>query len=380
MKNMKKSLVVFGTIAIALMVMSTVTAVPELQSEPVIEYVENQEQYEIDSQAQSNLKTILQNFYMSYFASEEFCDFINDEQTQELVSDLWEMAPTLVSYLNIGLNNANLMIYLTETSVENQVISNTNLGTSNEMNVFVSEVLNIFDNTMVTSVVTEPLNMGLEEVLNEQTSELTIDGEQATILDYGNYLTGDLRAIYYELKTTHQSPQFIELKNTISSHSLVVQLGQILDLNDLEALIGLLVYASAVIILIIDFWIEWGGAITYIPAYACAVAWSILFALAIVVLISPLLLPEAYFASMQFCSECIQAVFGVDSWEDLWTIFGILAPLILICVIGFCLLASIFVAIAMIGQYLPEIAQWIIYEWDYMYREFYGMGHPPNIP
>ena len=43
MKNVKKNIIIFGTVAIALMMVSTVTAVSEVQSKPVMDQIQQKE-------------------------------------------------------------------------------------------------------------------------------------------------------------------------------------------------------------------------------------------------------------------------------------------------------------------------------------------------
>ena len=46
MKNMKKSIIIFGAVAITFLMVSSVTAVPQVSSQPLVEQIEKTEQKE----------------------------------------------------------------------------------------------------------------------------------------------------------------------------------------------------------------------------------------------------------------------------------------------------------------------------------------------
>jgi len=106
MKNVKKSIILFGAVAIALLMVSTVTAVPQVNSEPVMDYVEQIEQLQellddfgedldyinIDSfllhLESTEVVNIIEEEVLALFMSTEFAELMHEDEIQNyLYSD-----------------------------------------------------------------------------------------------------------------------------------------------------------------------------------------------------------------------------------------------------------------------------------------------------
>ena len=183
MKKIKKYIVGFGAVFIALLLISSATAVPHTQSEPLNNYIEKQED-SINFYPLMNID--LEEFaqlFLDYYSNEDFINFITDSQTENLISQLMDMSPTLLEYLRNEIDDKSIDIN------KESVNLNVNEESSNLFKSSISE-----GNT-ITTLESQNLNMQVSEPLGEIDAEFYV--------------------MTKELKTIFKSEQFVSLKNTV---------------------------------------------------------------------------------------------------------------------------------------------------------------------
>jgi hypothetical protein len=188
MKKIKKNIISIGAVFIALLLVSSVCAVPNTQSEPLNNYLELQEEnlnfyplMNVDSEEFAEL-------FSDYYSSMDFISFITDSQTENMVSQLMDMAPTFLEYLRNEIDKKS-----NEMNMES-----VDLKVNEEMsNLFKSSIPE--ENTLI-SLNSQNLNMQVSEPL------------KAIDLEY--YVMAN------ELKSIYESEPFESIKNTVYEHLL----------------------------------------------------------------------------------------------------------------------------------------------------------------
>ena len=95
MKNVKKSIMIFGAIAIAFLIVSSATAVQQVNSEPIIENIEKISEQEEDNlffdvDEITDLNEILELIdgegFIEYFVSDEFINLMNSQAVINIIN------------------------------------------------------------------------------------------------------------------------------------------------------------------------------------------------------------------------------------------------------------------------------------------------------
>jgi len=204
MKKIKGCILSIGAVFIALLLISSATAIPQTQSEPLNNYIEKQEEsISLYPLININLEEFAQLF-SDYYSSEEFINFITDSQTETLISQLMDIAPTLLEYLRNEINeksneinqeSANLKVNEESRNLFKSSVSDENIITtlkSQNRNLFKSSVL---EENIITTLKSQDLNMQVSEPLQGINAEFYV-------------MARELKAIYV-------STQFVTIKNTV---------------------------------------------------------------------------------------------------------------------------------------------------------------------
>lgn len=196
MKDIKKSIIVFGAVAIALLIVSSVTAVGQVYSEPVMKNIESEKQKEIiANQLETMWNQLLeeeslvaefqensaidpfQDFedlfdmegFVSYITSDDFIDLLNNNYNDIVSNDGFQYLYNTV-YVQEYLQSDEFIAFMNTDEVQ-YIIDNLNIGSGSPQGTYVTETSGSNLNSQVVStgvrqqisgeVVREPLTNGL---------------------------------------------------------------------------------------------------------------------------------------------------------------------------------------------------------------------------
>jgi len=372
-KKINKYIISFGAVLTSLLLISTVSAVNNVEGKIVVEHLENN-----NNDLQINGKAInsedfaeqLKDFFIAFLNSEEFANYVTSDETVSLVSELLDMTPTLLSkfneYFSKYYNNQNL----NSNEIGLDYLSMPEFQTQNLMEEFV----NIFSsslelNTQSVSVENDMVLQSTIEIIDNG----KLDNSVAEYLEEIPYVDPEINTIYNELQSMFASSEFETLKSEIGE--VIEQSGFIEEgglLSIICAIIGIVVFTILIPFAffgfnpITEFIVSSGALIlAIIPAVFLGIVLGII--------LYPLFLLENFLV-------LILNIFEDVDWEEQWNIIGPGGIIILLAITIPLLLC---IAIVYSGLVFTDImyASWILI-WYYAICEFflfYGQN-PPEYP
>ena len=143
MGNMKKGIIVFGAVAIALLMVSSATAVQQVNSKPVIGYIKSETESLVEEAQENFYLDINQYFqdsfdlegFFDYLVSDEFIDLLNDNYNLIVSHEGFEMLYNM-ELIQSFLQSEEFINFMYTDEVQ-YIIDNLDIGSGGQQGIFI---------------------------------------------------------------------------------------------------------------------------------------------------------------------------------------------------------------------------------------------------